>query len=345
MAIPAGGVRELTVEQLRNIITCPISHELFEDPVTEKAGVCNGHTFERVYIEYWLNRDHPCPLTRAHLVATDLISNDLVAQACGLLKEEREGPIDQFDMEAIYRGAEALHERIPLEGAPQRVAPEIREGILARMAQDVAKREEAIVRYFKRKNNYSLQLKDGLTLSFIGVMSVAVGSYFGMDFKPISKTEFKNFAFSTLSICLSGFVGREISMNKVETGQRNKNPLVRYTSLSLGVAGAALIQNISRFRFIWEGASIKQVAFRVALTAGSMGIFDHFLLFPYYKNKVTQNKINRSITEVRTEDGLSKLEDQVIIAKRYGSESDLENIKEKIKRRLIEIHEHDIICK
>ena len=135
MAIPAdNNVRDLSIPKLRDLMTCPISLELFEDPVTEKAGVCAGHTFERAFIDEHLRLHSNCPVSRAHLVATDLISNDLVAQACRLLDPERVDPLDAGEMEDIYLGAEALLERRPPGEAPPRVAPEIREGILSRMA-------------------------------------------------------------------------------------------------------------------------------------------------------------------------------------------------------------------
>jgi len=133
MAIPAGNnVRELSIPQLRDLMICPLSYELFQDPVTEREGVCGGHTFEKVWIEAWLIGNEHCPLARTHLIGTDLISNPKVKEACRLLDPARVEPLDENDMEIIYIGAEALSQRRSPEEAqqPPRVPQEIHDNIL-----------------------------------------------------------------------------------------------------------------------------------------------------------------------------------------------------------------------
>jgi tetratricopeptide (TPR) repeat protein len=60
--------------QVKNDYTCPISHQIMNDPVV----VQSGHTFEREAIEKWL-QGHPkkqtCPITRKVLSSTILIEN------------------------------------------------------------------------------------------------------------------------------------------------------------------------------------------------------------------------------------------------------------------------------
>ena len=63
------------LNEYRNVFTCPISQEMFQNPVTEGEGTC-GHTFERIYIEEWINRKHTCPLSRAPLNVDQLEDNN-----------------------------------------------------------------------------------------------------------------------------------------------------------------------------------------------------------------------------------------------------------------------------
>ena len=122
-------IRNLSISQLREQMTCPLSYELFKDPVTEREGVCAGHTFERMWIDTWVRSNRDCPLARTHLLATDLISNKLVREACRLLDPERVGPLDEDDMEAIYLGADALLQRRSPHEEPPRVPQDIHDVI------------------------------------------------------------------------------------------------------------------------------------------------------------------------------------------------------------------------
>jgi hypothetical protein len=131
MAIPSGNnVRELSVPQLRDLMICPFSYELFQNPVTEREGVCGGHTFERVWIDAWLaSGNNTCPLTRTHLMGTDLIENSEIRDACRLLDPNRVDPLDADDMEIIYIGAEALLQRRSPAEPPLRVPQELHDNI------------------------------------------------------------------------------------------------------------------------------------------------------------------------------------------------------------------------
>ena len=149
MAIPANNnVRDLTLEQLRDLMTCPTSGKLFEHPVAEKAGVCAGHTFERAFIDEHLRLHSNCPISRANLVATDLIPNKLIREACRLLDPQRVGPLDEEDMDSIYLGAEALLERRPPGEAPPRVPQEIHDDIFSRIADAAKAKKEKCGNYY-----------------------------------------------------------------------------------------------------------------------------------------------------------------------------------------------------
>jgi len=333
MAVPAVNIRNLTLQEIRELMVCPISGELLEDPVTENEGISNGHTFSRENIEYWLRYHETCPISRTHLVASSLTQNHQIGLACRFLdRSARLVPPDEYEMNAIYLGLEAFLQksgRSPQDG-PLHIDQETEKQL-----QEIL--DDCFVNPFKQGNNHTLTLKDGAILSLVGVTAAVVSSHFGVIFNPISQVSLKKFVLSNLSICLTGFLGREIYMKTFEAGQHNKKPLVRYTSLGLGVTIASLLQkNINMFRFIWEGTSFKQVAFRIALIAGSISIFDQFLLFPYYKNKVTQEKIEQSTIE----NCRSKLEDNIIIAKRYGADSNVKRAEDKIKSLILKVEDY-----
>ncbi|EKX31196.1 hypothetical protein GUITHDRAFT_83354, partial [Guillardia theta CCMP2712] len=50
---------------------CPISMELMSDPVN----TCDGHTYERSFIETWLQQHRTSPLTGSRLPRRDLVPN------------------------------------------------------------------------------------------------------------------------------------------------------------------------------------------------------------------------------------------------------------------------------
>ncbi|MDN3509585.1 MAG: hypothetical protein P0S93_06215 [Candidatus Neptunochlamydia sp.] len=93
MAIPGNNL-----ELLRNALSCPLSYELFEDPVTEGEGTC-GHTFENSWIRAWLDENQTCPLSREPLSVDQLVRYSAIKEACLILDPNRVAPIvrEQFD--------------------------------------------------------------------------------------------------------------------------------------------------------------------------------------------------------------------------------------------------------
>jgi hypothetical protein len=147
----------------------------------------------------------------------------------------------------------------------------------------------------------SLIISDTIIITSIGFTATALGNFLGRVVNILQPTDFKRFVFNTLAISLSGVVGRELSLNTVERRNNNKKPLIRYASLTLGVAGmtAALIQKIGFFRFNWTVSLFKENVFSVILTAGSLCFFDHYVLFPIKKNEVTQEEVDQSSKFIR----------------------------------------------
>ena len=97
--------------ELRALLVCPLSYELFQDPVTEEHGTC-GHTFEKAWIEEWLNDKNTCPISRQSLVETQLISNTELKRACNLLDPSRITPITEDEMALIRIAAEKFSQRV-----------------------------------------------------------------------------------------------------------------------------------------------------------------------------------------------------------------------------------------
>ncbi|CAF0912643.1 unnamed protein product [Didymodactylos carnosus] len=65
-----------TVEISKEPLICPITFELFDDPVMAD----DGHTYERRAIEEWINNNHTSPLTRQTLYIEALRPNFVVHQ-------------------------------------------------------------------------------------------------------------------------------------------------------------------------------------------------------------------------------------------------------------------------
>lgn len=153
-ALNSAFIRKLSISQLRERMSCPLSYQLFKDPVTEREGVCSGHTFEKDWIDMWLLiGNENCPLARTHLVARDLIENSEIKRACRLLDPARVEPLDEDDMKIIYIGAEALLERMFPEEAqqsPQYVEEEIHDTIFSKI--EILKHNEEFEDDFIRWN-------------------------------------------------------------------------------------------------------------------------------------------------------------------------------------------------
>lgn len=105
MAIPM-----ITVDQAREIFTCPITYDLFQDPVREGDGTC-GHTFENLHIQQWLADNSTCPLSRQPLVLTQLVPDRQVKAVCDLLDPARIVPLTQEDRQLIHDVAQNFQQR------------------------------------------------------------------------------------------------------------------------------------------------------------------------------------------------------------------------------------------
>jgi len=69
-------------DDLKKYLTCPISYNLFIDPV-----VCSdGHTYEKYYIEEWLEMNNKSPMTGEYLTSKELIPNYLIKSMLNNMK-------------------------------------------------------------------------------------------------------------------------------------------------------------------------------------------------------------------------------------------------------------------
>ena len=66
-------------------LRCPLTLELFEDPVTAQ----DGHTYERRAIVEWLNKKKTSPLTHEPLDATALVPQHVVRKLIESFREKR----------------------------------------------------------------------------------------------------------------------------------------------------------------------------------------------------------------------------------------------------------------
>lgn len=98
---------------LRNALSCPLSYDLFQDPVTEEGGTC-CHTFERVWIQESLSHKKECPLSRAPLTLHQLVPNQDVKNACALLNPDRAEPLTAEDYEEIQEAIKQVGNRTPV---------------------------------------------------------------------------------------------------------------------------------------------------------------------------------------------------------------------------------------
>lgn len=61
-------------DEMKKALTCPISYNIFVDPV-----ICSdGHTYERKYIEDWLEISNKSPMTGLIIFSRHLYPNHLV---------------------------------------------------------------------------------------------------------------------------------------------------------------------------------------------------------------------------------------------------------------------------
>ena len=120
--------------QLRELLVCPISYVLLQDPVTEGPGTC-GHTFEKVCIEEWLVNRQTCPCSRDPLTLNQLVPNPRLRDACDLLNPARVVPITPEELSSIRNAAQRFSERV----APP-VPQEVHDSIMKRVAQKVSEK-------------------------------------------------------------------------------------------------------------------------------------------------------------------------------------------------------------
>ena len=70
------------VEDLEDILCCPISLQLLSDPVVSRV----GQTYEREHIEKWLKHISTCPLTRHPLKSEHLAPNHALADVANAFR-------------------------------------------------------------------------------------------------------------------------------------------------------------------------------------------------------------------------------------------------------------------
>ena len=75
------------VEDLEDILCCPISLQLLSDPVVSRV----GQTYEREHIEKWLKQIPQCPLTRAPLNSKHLAPNHALAHVANAFRAYQAG--------------------------------------------------------------------------------------------------------------------------------------------------------------------------------------------------------------------------------------------------------------
>ena len=84
----------LTRGEIREDLRCPLTLELFCDPVT----AADGHTYERVAIEEWLKTKGTSPMTQEPLTDTRLIPQFTVKKlVCAFMDTRRRSSVDDDD--------------------------------------------------------------------------------------------------------------------------------------------------------------------------------------------------------------------------------------------------------
>ena len=68
-------VKDLQDNELSAPLCCPITHELFKDPVVSRF----GHSFSREDIEKWLKKKLKCPLTNQYMTKSHMAPNRVIA--------------------------------------------------------------------------------------------------------------------------------------------------------------------------------------------------------------------------------------------------------------------------
>lgn len=100
-------------ENAANALSCPLSYEVFRDPVTEENGTC-CHTFEREWILEWLSKNQTCPISRNPLNRDQLISNHEVREGSVLLLPNRVNPLTNEERLQVQRAVNLIQNRDPV---------------------------------------------------------------------------------------------------------------------------------------------------------------------------------------------------------------------------------------
>ncbi len=85
-------------------LQCPLSYEVMENPVTGNAD-CR-HTFERIWIEQWLNEHQTCPMCRKALTIANLQPNAIIRRACQIAN--RGESVNEADMTFLREAVATL---------------------------------------------------------------------------------------------------------------------------------------------------------------------------------------------------------------------------------------------
>lgn len=115
--------RPFDVSVMKDLLICPISYALLEDPVVDTC----GHTFEREMIVTWLQQHTTCPLARNHtLRVTELKTNYVVKDILEVLARHNSDPstLDEEEQSIVHTGLEQIiHQRSvdADQGIPDRV--------------------------------------------------------------------------------------------------------------------------------------------------------------------------------------------------------------------------------
>ena len=78
-------VKDLQDNEVSVPLCCPITHQLFKDPVVSRF----GHSFEREDIETWLLKKSTCPVTNQSMTIADLSPNRALADVANAFRAQQ----------------------------------------------------------------------------------------------------------------------------------------------------------------------------------------------------------------------------------------------------------------
>lgn len=133
--------RPLNAETLKDLLICPITHELIQNPVIDPC----GHTFERIDILKWLQEHPRCPLSNQFMSSNDLKPNYMVKDVLDVLAHH------DSNLSALEDDEQARVE----DGANQILAQRVSDaaiGVLDRLPED-QRRPSLATRIMARSEN------------------------------------------------------------------------------------------------------------------------------------------------------------------------------------------------